>query len=36
MPPRDLSAWLGAWQERRRLDPRRDLLMREADGGLPM
>ena len=34
MPPQDLVGWLGAWQERRRIDPQRDLLMREADGGL--
>jgi diguanylate cyclase (GGDEF)-like protein len=33
MPPEDLADWLGTWEDRRRIEPQRDLLMR-ADGGL--
>jgi len=35
MPPEELTTWLGAWAERRRIDPQRDLLLRGADGGVP-
>jgi diguanylate cyclase (GGDEF)-like protein len=32
MPPQAVAAWLAAWEARRRLEPRDDLLKRDADG----
>jgi diguanylate cyclase (GGDEF)-like protein len=33
MPPQAVAPWLSAWEARRRLEPKDDLLMRDADGG---